>query len=67
MSYLDHAYMKKLMKLVAEGKLRPGDLVHVDIHHGPRCPFLRGRVCTCDPDIRVRPDAGDDLGDRSIN
>ena len=40
MSQLQHAYLKKVMRLIAQGKLRPGDLVHVDIHHGPRCPRL---------------------------
>ena len=59
----DHGYLRMIMRLVAVGKLRPGDVVHVEVCHEERCPFLAGGVCTCDPEIAVWPQAGEHLGD----
>jgi hypothetical protein len=49
-----HTYMKKLLRLYAEGKLPTRDLWLLDIYHDDWCGIYRGRRCNCDPDIRLR-------------
>jgi len=51
-----HNYVKKIHRMLAEGKLRPGDLATLDVMHDPACDLYqqRGR-CNCDPTITVRP------------
>jgi hypothetical protein len=54
---LRHAYIRKQLRLIAEGKLRvaPGARQHVEVRHDDRCALLvQGGYCDCDPDIRVR-------------
>jgi hypothetical protein len=50
-----HNFYKKLMKLVAEGKVSPGRINEVDICHDDWCRIYRGGYCNCDPEIRLRP------------
>jgi hypothetical protein len=52
----DHNHVKKLRKLMAQGKIpiEAGTVSQVDIAHDPWCQLLRkGKRCNCDPDIRL--------------
>lgn len=55
--WLRHAYAHRILELWATGALdvRPGEVRHVDVLHDDWCPALRGGVCACKPEIRVRP------------
>jgi hypothetical protein len=49
-----HNYMKKLLKLQAEGKLPKVGLHDVDVAHDDWCQVYQGGYCNCDPDITIR-------------
>ena len=54
-----HNYMKKLLKLQAEGKLPKVGVNEVDVAHDDWCQVYRGGYCNCDPDIWLRrPQSG---------
>ena len=50
-----HNYYKKLMKLVAQGRVPRGRLSDVDIYHDSWCRIYRGGYCNCDPEVKLRP------------
>lgn len=49
-----HNYGKRLLAMLAEGKLEAGQLTHVDIYHDGWCAIYAGGYCNCDPEIRLR-------------
>jgi hypothetical protein len=48
-----HNYIKKLNRLIAEGKLAPGDVARnkLTIEHDEWCPIDDDGICDCDPEI----------------
>ena len=49
---MKHNYMKKVMELFRQGKLRPG-IMPADICHDDWCGIYKGGYCNCDPEIKV--------------
>lgn len=51
----EHNYMKKILNLVAEGKLdpAPGEVRHVYTLHDDWCAFWDGGLCNCDCEIEI--------------
>ena len=46
-----HNYYAKLMALIEEGKIKPGDVNLVRIFHDDWCAIYEGGWCNCDPDV----------------
>ena len=53
-----HNYMKKLLKLQAEGKLPKVGIHDVSVAHDDWCQVYKGGYCNCDPDIKLRKPLG---------
>jgi hypothetical protein len=49
-------YEKKLMSMLQRGELvqKPGQVNHVEVRHDSWCGALRGKRCTCEPDVSLR-------------
>jgi hypothetical protein len=50
-----HNYYEKLMKLVEESKVPPGQVTNVDICHDDWCGIYEGGYCNCEPEIKPWP------------
>jgi hypothetical protein len=50
-----HSHVKKLRKLMAQGKIpmKAGTVSQVHVAHDDWCRIFKGQRCNCDPDIRV--------------
>jgi hypothetical protein len=46
--------MKKLERLIREGKFPDVGLEMIEVYHDDWCAIYRGRFCNCYPDIRIR-------------
>jgi hypothetical protein len=51
---MEHNYVTKLMRLVADGTIPKGSTNNVAIYHDGWCGTNRGRRCNCDPWFKVR-------------
>jgi hypothetical protein len=50
-----HNYLKKLLRLQAQGGLPVGVGLHqLDIYHDDWCHIYKGKRCNCDPDLRLK-------------
>jgi hypothetical protein len=50
-----HNHVKKMRKMVAEGKLKPppGEVSIANIFHDDWCNIFKGGYCNCDPAIKL--------------
>lgn len=49
-------YIRQILDAWARGEIdRTPGLQHIDVMHDDWCPKLHGGLCTCKPEIRVRP------------
>lgn len=50
------SYMKKVLQLARDGKIKPGSVQQVHVCHEAWCPFLRDQArnrCCCNPEIII--------------
>lgn len=48
-------YMKKLEMMLEAGACKPGQMAQADIYHESDCPVFSGGLCTCNPEITIKP------------